>query len=303
MRSLLRPGLHVIRRDESAWQIGLDPRSAVVLSAGEPTDALLRRLGEGSATDADDLVRELGDRGLVQAADTAHRLLPATLPPTMRHDRAAVVALDGDTAARTLDQRRDAHVGITSFGGPAGALVAQECRRLLTFAGIGLDDRAPRTVALVGVGEPDRTLLDPLVRASTPHTMLRVVAGTVTVGPTVEPGQTACLRCLDAHHIDADPGWPLVLAQYAARDGSDRADGVPEPVDALLAALGVAWLSRDLTSLIEGRRPSTWSATTRLDPALSQVEHQAWLRHPACGCGWADDGADDGADANGWRTG
>ena len=37
-----------------------------------------------------------------------------------------------------------------------------------------------------------------------------------SIGPFVVPGETACLRCVDAHCTDADPSWPLLVRQYAA---------------------------------------------------------------------------------------
>ncbi len=106
------------------------------------------------------------------------------------------------------------------------------------------------------------------------------------VGPFVVPGRTACLRCLDAHHTDADPAWPLLVRQYAAACSRDRADGAPEPVDPLLATLALAWAARDLAAYVDGGRPSTWSTTVTLHPRPDEVESQAWLRHPACSCSW-----------------
>jgi hypothetical protein len=102
----------------------------------------------------------------------------------------------------------------------------------------------------------------------------------------VVPGRTACLRCIDAHHTDADPAWPLLVRQYAAACRRDRADGTPEPVDPLLATLAVAWAARDLTAYADGGRPSTWSTTVTLDARPDRLETQAWLRHPGCGCSW-----------------
>jgi len=110
----------------------------------------------------------------------------------------------------------------------------------------------------------------------------------LVIGPFVVPGRTACLRCVDAHRTDADPSWPLLVRQYAAASIRDRVDGAPEPVDPLLAALALAWAARDLATYVDGRRPSTWSATITVQPDLSELETRSWLRHPACGCSWDD---------------
>jgi bacteriocin biosynthesis cyclodehydratase domain-containing protein len=140
---------------------------------------------------------------------------------------------------------------------------------------------------LVGVGEPDRELADPWLREGTPYVVVRLTEGRAVIGPFVVPGRTACLRCVDAHHTDADPEWPLLVRQYAAATRGDRADGAPEPVDPALAALVVAWAARDVTSYVDGGRPSTWSTTLALGPDLATVETRSWLRHPECGCSWA----------------
>jgi len=50
----------------------------------------------------------------------------------------------------------------------------------------------------------------------------------------------------------------------------------------------VAWAARDVASYAEDRRPTTWSATLRLDAQLASIETQPWLRHPACGCSWGE---------------
>jgi hypothetical protein len=76
------------------------------------------------------------------------------------------------------------------------------------------------------------------------------------------------------------------VRQYAAATAQDRADGTPEPVDQLLAGVAIAWVARDLATYVAGHRPSTWSTTITLHPDLSEIETQAWLRHPGCGCTW-----------------
>ena len=145
-------------------------------------------------------------------------------------------------------------------------------------------------VLVAGVGEPDRDLLDPYVRDGVPHLVVRLTEGDAVVGPFVVPGRTACLRCVDAHHAVADPRWPLLVAQQAARTSRLRDDAVPEPVDPALAHLALAWAARDLFSHAAGRLPASWSATIRLPPDLAEAEAVAWLRHPECGCWWNEPG-------------
>ncbi len=113
------------------------------------------------------------------------------------------------------------------------------------------------------------------------------------VGPFVLPGLSPCLRCLDARTSEDDPAWTLLVEQYsrAARRG-DRADGVPEPVDAVLAALAVAWAAREVAAYAEGGTPETLGATVRLRPRTGTTTTRRWEPHRQCGCAWRAGTAD-----------
>ena len=54
----------------------------------------------------------------------------------------------------------------------------------------------------------------------------------------------------------------------------------------MLASLAVAWAGRDLTSYVDGLRPSTWSSTVTVHGPLDRIETRPWLRHPGCCCSW-----------------
>jgi len=131
--------------------------------------------------------------------------------------------------------------------------------------------------------EVDRDLTDAWMRADRPHLLLALGDGIVRVGPFVVPGETACLRCLDAHQGERDPRRSLVLHQYAA-SRAPRA-GVPDPVPHDLLDLAQVWAVRDLVAWIDGRRPRSWSATVQVDPAL-ELAMTPWPAHPGCGCAW-----------------
>ncbi len=140
---------------------------------------------------------------------------------------------------------------------------------------------------LLGVGEPSRALTDPLLREVVPHLLVRLTEGVAVIGPFVLPGITPCLRCTDARLSEDDPAWALLVEQYARLVGrGDRADGVPEPVDAALAALAVAWAAREVATYAEGGTPTTLATTLRLSARSSDVETRRWDRHPRCGCSW-----------------
>ena len=294
MRPLLRPGTHVLRRADGSLQLGLDPGQAVVLDGGPD---LRSALLDGSASAQDEVVTALDAHGLLVDEKVLMPLVAQTGGRLPRATGAALARHGGHEAGTRAAARDRFRVALEGFGHPDGEELLAALESLLARSGVRRQRSRPtgpparsrhRTVGvLVGVGEPDRELADAWMREQTPYVVVRLTEGRAVVGPFVVPGRTACLRCLDAHHTDADPEWPLLVRQYAEATSRDRADGVPEPVDPALAALGVAWAARDVTAYADGGRPSTWSGTLTLDPDLATVETRLWLRHPECGCGWA----------------
>jgi bacteriocin biosynthesis cyclodehydratase domain-containing protein len=294
MRPLLRPGTHVLSRGDGQLQLGLDPRDALVLPDTPAVRTALSRL-DGSDHDSDPdtgTLDLLSDLALVVDERALLPLLAQAGSPLPRHGTAALARRAGPALPEVVRARTACRVEVAGYGHPVGASLRTRMSDLLTGSGLRLRSRSPRarrtTVGvLVGVGEPDRELVDPWTRAGTPYLLVRMTEGAARVGPFVVPGRTACLRCIDAHHTDADPAWPLLVRQYAAASTRDRRDGAPEPLDPLLAELAVAWAARDVASYVDGRRPSTWSSTLTLDPDLAALETQSWHRHPECGCLWS----------------
>lgn len=283
----LVPGTHVLRRHDGRVQVGLDPRDAVLLPAG--SEAALARLGAGAAVDP--VLAPLADAGLlVERAGSSSLVLgvPAGRAPAV----AALVRAHGSDAAAAWASRSAAVVRVVAFGGGADPLAARAAD-LLSDAGLASEPGPPGPPArdgpalLVGVGQPDRELVDDWMRRGVAHVLVRMTEGRAVVGPFVDPGRSACLRCVDAHHTDADPTWPLLVRQHAAATRR-RTDELapPEPVDPLLATLALAWAVRDLASWAEGAAPSLLSSTLTLDALLADVDVRTWTRHPGCGCSW-----------------
>ncbi len=286
MHPLLAPGTHLLRRGPQEVQVGLDPDSAVVL----PSPAALDGAFPG-------LVRA----GLALADD---RPLRTALPPHdaddpwPRHAAAALARRHGGALPDACDSRDHHVVAVTHTGHPLAGRLGAELGELCRRSGLRLRGRLrpgpmprgarrPATVhALVAVGEPRRELLDDWVRRQEPHLVVRLVEGRAVVGPFVVPGSTACLRCLDAYRTEQDPAWPLLVEQHARASRSDRPDGIPEPVDAALAAVALGWAARDLASHAEGATPGSWSSTVTFGPQLGTVEPVRWPAHPHCGCCW-----------------
>jgi bacteriocin biosynthesis cyclodehydratase domain-containing protein len=282
------PGAHVLRRSRDEFQIGLGP-GAAALPGTTPPD--LMQLGRCPA-----LLAPLVRAGLATTDDRSlRRVLPGrTEQPWRRHTVAALARRSGD---RLLDvvHDRDAHlVEVVAFGHPLSRHLAADLADVCDRIGLRLapspsrrsPSEPPTARVLVGVGEPSRELVDPWLRDGAPHLLVRLVEGRAVVGPFVVPGRTACLRCIDAYRREEDPAWPLLVEQYSRATRCDRADGIPEPVDAALASVAVGWAVRELSTYAEGGEPASTSATITLSPLLDSVESSTWPPHPHCGCAW-----------------
>jgi hypothetical protein len=266
---LLRPGIPVVRRDAETLQVGLHPPLAAQVPDVPEVRALLEDLRRGSAPgDLTPLAARALDSLL--AAGLAFPVAPGTRPPEV----AVAQAQFGADGVRRVVGRAGHRIGVRAAE-PSRAIVTE----LLTLAGLVVDETAPAVWLVVTAGPVSRESIDPLVRAGAPHLVVSGGAGNRRMGPFVEPGRTACLRCVDAHEAEVDPRLPFLVEQAAmTTDGG-------EPVDPVLDRLALAWAVRDLCRYLEGDEPSTWSATVDLGP--TDPPHLVrWLRHPHCGCAW-----------------
>jgi len=266
---LLRPGARVTRRGDGLLQLGLDPPRRVVAPDCPDVRRALSSLEAGRQPDLGVVVvarlfRDLLAADLLVDGD----LLLADLA------QAPVHAAYGLGAGAVLERR--ARHGIAVVGPPGAVAQAGS----LLPAGLGRD---PLVTLVIGEGIVPREQVDDLVREGLPHLVLQRVEDRVEVGPFVAPGLTACLRCVDGHRAEADPRRSLVLDQYAG----PRGDGLSEPVDVMVNAVALAWAVRDCLTYVDGYEPATWSRTITFGPGMARVERD-WLRHPLCGCTWAD---------------
>lgn len=266
-RPALRPGLHVVRRDAATLQIGVDPPARVIAPDTDGVRRLLAALRSAQpplslSPEAAVCLTDLLAADLVVSAD--------------RLDAAA--AQFGPSAAGRVRRRAEASVGVR---GPTALVV--RATRTLADAGVGLPrgPEPPTAWLVLSEGEPLRDALDDLVREGAPHLLVVSRAGALEVGPLVVPGQTACLRCVDAHRAGHDPRRQLVVEQTARL----VAAGALEPRDDLLWSFALAWAVRDLLRHLEGDRPSTWSTSHAVGPT-DPPRPRTWARHPHCGCGW-----------------
>lgn len=264
----LRPGVPVVRRDATTLQVGLYPPLVARLPDAPEVRALLDALRSG--TGPGDLA-PVAARALesLLGAGLALRATPGSTPGLT-----LAQAQFGADGGRRLTDRSGHRIGLRADG-PSRAIVTE----LLALTGLAVDDASPSVWLVVDAGPITRETVDPLVRVGAPHLLVSGHAGGRRLGPFVEPGRTACLRCVDAHEAETDPRRPFLVEQAALASVGDQ------PVDPVLDRLVLAWAVRDLCRYLEGDEPSTWSATVDVGPT-DPPRLVRWLRHPHCGCAW-----------------
>lgn len=294
----------LVERGRDEVQVGLDPRTALVLS-GPGYRALLDRL-TGPVTmdvllatgrtaglpprEVTAAVRRLWEAGLLTDVRAGHtgrtgqrvRLVGAG-PVGRALARYLVEA--GVVELAVFDPRPpdpDLYPAAGVLPDQASALAAALCPGPAVV--VPLDHWSkPETlpVALTVVvadgPEVDRVVTDHLLRLDQPHLLVRSLGDAVWVGPLVLPGRTPCVRCTDLTRTDADPGWPGVLAQIAR---------VRLPLSTLLTGWAAAVTANQALAFLQGGQPETTGATVELTAADGQTRRRTWPSHAACGCRW-----------------
>jgi bacteriocin biosynthesis cyclodehydratase domain-containing protein len=171
---------------------------------------------------------------------------------------------------------------------PAGLIVADLGRPRAEGAARAVQRAAPEVSTRDDGTMPDLAILtDPalpdltgrLVRDRVPHLSVRTGEAIGVVGPLVQPGRSACLRCVDLHKADGDPAWPQILAQATlARPQPQACDTVLAAMTATLAA------AQALAYLDRAAPPVTTNGTLELVLPGWQWRRRTWPPHPGCGC-------------------
>jgi hypothetical protein len=195
---------------------------------------------------------------------------------------ARVSCRDGDLAKPA--DLSPAGLGTSDVGAPRAAGVARAIRRIAPEtrtsddAGV-LPDLAVLT-GLVAAGD-----VASLMRDRVPHLAVRADEAIGLVGPFVDPGRSACLRCVDLSKAARDPAWPKILAQVT---GDVTA---PSACDTVLAAATAALAAAQALAVIDhrGTRPVV-AANGALELVLPewQWRRRDWPPHPSCTCGAAN---------------
>jgi len=247
-RPALRGGLHVVRRDDRHLQIGVDEPDRLVL---RDRPGLLEALTHLDHPPPDG-VRDVVDRLVADAW---------------------VVDLAAEAQARRNAAARRAPVTLS-----VDPLLEDAVSRACRTAAVRVADGAALRLVIT-LGEPARSLSDDLMRDDVPHLWVAVQPSRVRLGPFVEPGRSACLRCVDAHLGERDPRRATVVHQLGDRPPSYAV------VDPGLFSLAAAWAVGDVRRRLDGHDSSLRSATVTITDTL-ELSRREWLRHPHCGCAW-----------------
>ena len=152
---------------------------------------------------------------------------------------------------------------------------AERITTVVTLAGLRPTRAADLALLVTDRDDPgatDRWLVDSL-----PHLVVSLGPETVRVGPFVQPGLTACVRCVAVGGSPATRGLAALLVPSGPLRAQDLDDAL------LVSALGCA--VRDLATWQHGGVPLTWSSSLTLS-AHRPPELERWPRHPHCGCSW-----------------
>ncbi len=185
-------------------------------------------------------------------------------------------AAPGDIAPAGLEA---ADVGTGRAAGVARAIwrVAPEVRTA--------DDATRVPDLAVLAARPDPVEVAELMRDRVPHLAVRADEAIGVVGPLVEPGRSACLRCVDLSKAARDRAWPVILAQA----GCSPAPGVSPPAcDTVLAAATAALAAAQALAFLDragAQPPVTANGTLEVVLPDWQWRRRSWPPHAACTCG------------------
>lgn len=241
------PSFPVVWRDDTTAQIGID----TIVSTLTVTDA---RVARGLAelvrgTSAARLTSVIGGDAeankLLDACGDAFVRLPLPDPPR-------IVVIGRGVGAETI-----AHV----WSRATTALVRASASRDVVGAECDV-------AILVSDFVTSPVDVQPWLGRDIPH--LGVVFGesSVTVGPLVRPGVTACIRCVELHRVTADPAWSAIAPQVWGRVAAANAPG--------LATHAAAETLR-----LVGDEPGR---SVRVDARTLRRVTTMHSPHPDCGC-------------------
>lgn len=294
---VLKPGTLIFEVSKGLLQVGSAPNQSVLLSSlTEAETKWLKALRTRRARTKNLSERE---KEILRLLDAVSLTVDETNP--LAALRVRIVGLDrvGTRLAYML-----ARAGVHSLELVDRTLVDQEVEDLYPRSSLGrtrqtelrkaIKDQWPNFL-IQKLARPDLVILsssrvwDPgltgaLLSQDINHLPVVRDQGSVTVGPLVAPGTTACTTCLDLRIQESIPVWP----QMALEMERSPLDETPDHLGATAAGLAIGMIE----SVAEGRSPvEGGEAVGRLGgPSYSfrvsrlGVVTEGWEPHPDCGC-------------------
>ncbi|MCP2372368.1 bacteriocin biosynthesis cyclodehydratase domain-containing protein [Agromyces terreus] len=284
MTPRLDPALPLVWRTPDTLQLGAASARVVIERPGPLEIGLLQALRHGVEVPTLVTIASGLDGTPRQVHEFLDRLAPACVSRRDGADAAESAADVASTAGAPASAAPAATAPAAIEVDGAGELADAVATGLRT---LGHDartpDRAPATepthAALVVIVAdwavaPVRYL--PLMRHDVPHLVVLGDDAGIRVGPLVEPGTGACVRCLDLARRDEDSAWPVIAAQLAGRPAPD--DGPRLRFEAAIAAARAAddYLRRGESRLI--------GASVSFDRSRLASHRRDHGMHPLCGC-------------------
>lgn len=300
----LRPGTFVHQIRPGVLQVGSQPESMVLLSGLSETDmkwvfALADKPRERRRTRRPTGSLSSSQEEILGYLDAANLLQATTAPLSDLSVRvlgldgvgarlAVLLAAAGIGAIEVRDRRIvDARVELAFPPGSAGMIrqsaLRSHLRRVFPRVRVGTLSN-PDLVVVLGRRAWDHGVLGKLLSEGQVHLPVTQDNESVTIGPLVAPGVTACALCVDLHRRQASPLW----AESSLAMSAAPAVSPPEDVSAAAAGLMVGMLTSIASSktLVGASEPmgrvdgdsQSWLVTRR------GVRTYNWRPHQTCLC-------------------
>ncbi len=247
----------IVWRTPHSLQLGTDPVLAVLDNVTDGDARLLNALTAGSS-------RAGLDTLAAQAGVPPHRVgevLRAVAPALERSDEQARAAQRQPLA---IVGRGSAAARVAGVLGEAGHPVAHGSSVTLVAG------RRPTVAVLVSGFVSDPIEHQRWLRRDIAH--LPIVFGevSVTIGPLVVPGVTACLTCVELHRVAAEPSWSAVASQMWGQSAPTETAALA--TEAAVEAVRVL------------RAPHREGLAVRLDVDSGNRTERVWEPSEECGC-------------------
>ncbi|MBT0565628.1 hypothetical protein [Williamsia sp. CHRR-6] len=281
-RPVLRSGVAIVHRGGGRIQVGCDPERGLVIAL--PTrvraDEFVSFLGlladSTSPRHVERQARAIGlddaeVDSLIDRLSTVDGLTAASPSARMR----IRVHGNGPLAHRITPMLRELGMAVT------GSVQRPRC-------GPGprptpLESWTEELVVLTDVLAHDPSVISGLMRRKIPHLPAAIRDDVALIGPLVLPGRSTCLRCIDHHRCDRDPGWAAVSGQLVGHLGH----GTPAAVNvtAALVLEQVEQIAHGLADAATRPAPQTIDRTLEFRSRPARLRTRQWTPHPLCGCG------------------